>query len=362
MGIPDTSKAKGKYGKMIVTARNLVAAVMASARKAFGQAGEKLFGIANPFCETFQGEAVIEGDNIAQFLTTRTNRFGIAVTLPKTLGGLNDAIITIAKQLVEKTGTVAGLNAQQIKRIAVEYVTQACVVPVAAIEPFGTYIARAQDYRTAMKALNKAEQAANPEAFANAKDPTAIEKALAQGRNAWAKVQQYLAESAHLAALRTQIGAPLLFTGIEAWQEVAALAVDTRLAVLDEIRVLVQQRGNPYVDTATVQQAIARVAGSQLLTGGNEFGVTVETAIEAMTSSRAMGIVPNGGTQVGFDRTPTHAFGATIGGLNGYVSGKATRKDGRTIGYAFDVTEGVSPLAPFTVPIAVTAPRQQQYA
>lgn len=343
-----------------ISARNLVAAVMAIAKKTVGEAGAKLFGVANPFRTTFYGQAVVGDGNVAQFLKDRIERFGIeGVRLPSQVGSLSDAIVNVARQLAERVGTTAGLSAQQLIRIAIEYVTQACCIDETAIEPFSAYLARAKQYRTAMKTLNRTEQASNPEAFSSASDPSTIEKVLEQGRQAWASATRYLAESVHLAALRTQIDAPILFTGIEAWQAVKALNADVRLAVLNELRAAMQQSGKPYVNTAAVEQALARVAGNQFLTGGNLHGVTIDTAIEAMASSRMPGVQPNGGAQVGFDGTPAFAVGDALRGLNAHVRGTAKRKDGRTIGYEFDVTEGPSSSAPFTTPIALPTSGRQ---
>lgn len=356
-----TQQQVGRNGRMRVTARNLLVAVLGSARKVFGEAGTKLFGISDPLNaqRRFRGEAVIEGGNVAAFLKERTDRFGVdglKVVAPVS-GSLSEAIVDLAKQIVAKIGTTADLNTDQLTRIATEYVTQACCIPLSAVEPFNAYLVRAKQYRTSMKALNRAQTATSPEAFEKGSDQTTIERLLDQARQAWASATRYLAESPHLAALRTQIDAPILFTSMAAWQKVAAIVdKETRLAVIGQLRNAMELCSNPYVGTTEVEQAIERVEGSQLLTVGNPHGVSIEAAIEAMASSRMPGVKPNGGTSVGFEGTPASVLGAAISGLNAHVRGTATRKDGRTIGYAFDVTEGESPTAPFTAPIAV-APR-----
>ncbi|MDO8598896.1 MAG: hypothetical protein Q7S02_02210 [bacterium] len=361
-----TTQHKTKYRATIVGARNLVTAVMASARKTLGAAGEKLFGISNPFRTNFQGEAVIPDSNVAQFLKDRIDKFGIAgVKLPATVASLSDAIVDIARQLAKETKKIGGLNEQQVQRIAVEYVTQSTCIPLSSVESFSTYLQRSAQFRTAVKAVNKTAQASTAEAFSQGSDLGTIERLLEQGRQAWANMQRHLAESPHLAALRTQFNAPMLFTSMEGWQAVKVVNPDVRLAVLNELRCIMQTQGSPYVTTANVEQAIARVKGNEILTGGNAFGVTTSTAIEAMASSRMTGVQPNGGTQVGFDGTPAWQIGAALRDLNGHVSGTAKLKSDGTIDYAINVTEGTSPKAPFTAPIALVAARAaapQQYA
>lgn len=352
-GSSSTSGATGKtwtppqrYGQMhpAVPARDLIATLIA-------KTGKKLFGATAPLGTTsVRGKVVIEGGNVTTFLNARAEHFGLS-GVKATIGqSLDEAIIAVAKQVAEKATKPASLNADQLGRIALEYVTSACVVPMAEIEPFSTYLVRSMEYRQAVKALNAAAANSEPATFQGS-DQAQVEARNAQARNAWGTITALRSSSAHLAALRTTIAAPFIYAAMAAWQALQAFDATTRQAVIGQLRCMVAESGSPFVSETEVWSAYARFQGSSLLSTGNAFGVAIETAINAIGQTRSAQVQPNGGKKITLVAVSPDALGASIAGLRGNITGEVTAKDGRTIGLQLEVREGLPSTGTIAVPV-----------
>lgn len=352
------STAPKRYGQVhpTVPARDLVATLIA-------KTGQKLFGATAPLAMTsVRGqEAKLEGVSPAVFLNARAEHFGIPGVKAAIGQSLDEAVIAVARQITEKVAKPANLNADQLSRIALEYVASACVISASEIEPFSTYLIRSMEYRQAVKALNAAAANSEPGEF-QANDQARIEARNAQAQKAWGAITTLLSSSRHLAALRTTIAAPFIYTAMDAWKALQELDAEQRNATVGQLRCMVSETGNPFVSETEVWAAYARVQGSELLSTGNRFGVAIETAIGAISQTRLAQVRPNGGKQVTFDAASPEAVGASIAGLRGNVTGKVTAKDGRTIGLELEVREGLPGTGSIAVPVPAPTSGRPQFA
>ncbi len=351
--------APKRYGQMhpVVPARDLVATLIAKSQ-------QKLFGATAPLGTTsVRGQVVVEGGNAVAFVNARAEHFGVP-GVKATIGqSLDEAIVALARQIAEKCTKPANLNADQLGRIALEYVMSACVVPTSQVEPFQTYLARSMEYRQAVKALNAATANTEPGAF-QANDQALVEARNAQARKAWGTIIELLSADTHLAALRTTIAAPIIYASMDAWKALQAFDATTRQAVIGQLCSMITESGSPFISETEAWNAYARFQGSSLLSTGNAFGVAIETAIGAMGQTRLAQVQLNGGKEITFVAASPEALGASLAGLRGNITGKVTAKDGRTIGLQLEVREGLPGTGTIAVPVPTPAfgRQAQQYA
>lgn len=347
-----------RYGKMhpAVPVRDLVATLTA-------KTSQKLFGANEPLGTTsFRGQVPIEDGNVATFLNARAEHFGLTGVKTSIGKSLDEAIIDVAKQVVQQATKPANLNADQLQRIALEYVMQACCIDATAIEPFQTYLANAMEYRQAVKALNAAAANSEPATFQGS-DGVLVESRNAAAKKAWGTITALGTASQHLRTLRTTIAAPFIYAAMEAWKALQAFDATTRQAVIGQLRCMVAESGSPFVSETEVWNAYARVQGSELLSTGNAFGVGIETAVGAIGQSRLAQVKPNGGQKVTLVAGSPAAIGAAIGALRGDITGEIAVQDGRTIGLNLQVREGLPGTGSIAVPLPSPAfGRQQQHA
>ncbi|MDO8622523.1 MAG: hypothetical protein Q7R80_04805 [bacterium] len=356
-GTTRTARQAGKVTPSpIVHARDLVASVIA-------KSGQKLFGATATFgSSSFRGEATISGGNVAAFLQERINYFGLdGITVPASAKHLDDAIMAVAAQVAQKCGTKGELNADQVERITLEYVTSSCFCGQDQVESFASYLDRSRKMRVAIKDVNAAAQASSQEAFA--KEPTpAITQAIEAGGRAWSVIGTLLAQSRHLRTLRTTIVSPILYASVEAWKTVQAIDQRTRQAVLAELTAMIGENGNPFVAEAEIARASARVQGNLLLSSGTQFGVSATTVIRALEQTRRAQVLPNGGSRVELKGATPADIGRQIAGLNGGIDVVVERKDDQTLAMQLTVREGPPMTSPFTAMVPAPGASRQSAA
>ncbi|MDP3770790.1 MAG: hypothetical protein Q8R16_00640 [bacterium] len=358
-GTTRTARQAGKVTPSpIVHARDLVASVIA-------KSGQKLFGATATFGpSSFRGEATISGGNVAAFLQERINYFGLdGITVPANAKHLDDAIMAVAAQVAQKSGTKGELNADQVERITLEYVTSSCFVAADQVESFASYLDRSRKMRVAIKDVNAAAQTSEQQAFAKDQAVGAIAQLIEAGTRAWATVATLLATSLHLRTLRTTIVSPILYASVGAWKTVQEIDQRTRQAVLAELTAMIGENGNPFVAEAEIARASARVQGNLLLSSGTPFGVSATTVIRALEQTRRADVTKNGGSKVELKGATPADIGRQIAGLNGGIDMIVERQDDKTLRMALTIREGLPTTAPFTamVPAPVTG-RQQSAA
>lgn len=348
-----------RYGQMhpAVPVRDLVATLTAKTK-------QKLFGANDPLGTTaFRGQVTIEDSSVAVFLNARAEHFGLTGVKTAIGKALDEAIIAVAQQVAQRCTKPANLNMDQLQRIALEYVTQACCIDVTAIEPFQAYLANAMEYRQAVKALNAAATNSEPATFQSA-DQASVEARNAAAKKAWGTITALGTASQHLRTLRTTIAAPFIYTTMDAWKALRAFETKARQAVIGQLRCMVAESGSPFISETEVWTAYARVQGSELLSTGNAFGVGIETAVSAIGQSRLAQVQPNGGKKVTLVAASPAAIGAAIGALHGDITGEIVVQDGRTIGLNLQVREGLPGTGSIAVPLPSPAFSRQasQYA
>lgn len=339
-----------QYSQMCpaVPVRDLVATLIA-------KTGQKLFGANAPLGTTsFIGQVMVEERNITAFLNARTGHFGVTGVKAMIGQSLDEAIINVAQQITQRCIKPANLNEDQLQRIALEYVTQACCIVEAEIEPFQTYLARAMEYRQAFKALNAAAANSGPAAF-QTNDQAQVESRNAVALKSWGTIIALCSASPHLRALRTTIATPFIYTTMEAWKALQTFEPKSQQAVVGQLRCMIAESGSPFISETEVQIASARVQGSELLSTGNAFGIAIETAIGAISQSRLAQTQPNGGRTVRFIAAAPEAIGASLAGLRGNLTGEIAVEDGNTLGLTLRVREGLPETGTIAVPVPMPA-------
>jgi hypothetical protein len=354
-GASASNKQDRQFSHPIVRARNLVPTLIA-------KTGQKLFGASAPLgLDSFQGSAVVPDGNVYDFLAKRVKCYGVEgkdIVVPKS-GKLDEVIVSVAKQLAHTLKASTDLADEQIERIALEYVCASVFIATTKVEPFGLYVIQSRTYRTALKALNTASVMSTAEAFEKSNLRT-IEQINSEAKLAWGKITQILAQSPHLATLRTQVMVSPLYASMEAWAKLREVKAKTmRPAILAELRTMVVETGNPFISVQRIEEAWSRMDGNLLLSVGTHFGVKVETAVDSMGQSRFTNAVKtgqNGGKVIRFEGASPFDIAETIKGLHGGLTGTVSRKDDKTVAMNFEIQEGVPKASDLAVPVNVPMP------
>jgi hypothetical protein len=146
-------------GSPVITARNLVPAVIAKARaNVFG--GMKAFHLTGNTASAM----IIDGD-VRAFFERIVSRCGIAGVRAPSAKTVDDAVIDLAEQIAKQSGYSGDLDPGQVRRIAIEYVLAAVFSSSMSIEAFNAYLNGSREYRKAVKVLKGAERLTTAEAF-----------------------------------------------------------------------------------------------------------------------------------------------------------------------------------------------------
>lgn len=347
-------KQKTTVGSPVVTARNLVPAVIAKAKA-------NVFGGMKAFHPMASPEAVcVVGGDVRPIFERIASRCDVAGVKPPTARKMDDAVIALADDIAARSGYAGDLDAGQVRRIALEYVLAGVFSGPTMVESFARYLAEAREFRKLVKALKNAERLTTADAF-DANDEATVSGIIETGKHAWSGIVGLLSTSPFLAVLRTQIATPILYANGTAWGTLQAVEPGMREAVVSELKAMVAEAQNPICTIEMIHEALARVHGNLLLSEGNAYGVSIAAFIETMGANAFAGTTATGkspGKEVAFAQASLLHVGSALAGLRGSAKGTIARVDDRSMRVELTITEGL----PGNLAVPVPAARPYAHA
>ncbi|MDO8425362.1 MAG: hypothetical protein Q7T01_02510 [bacterium] len=340
----------------IISARTLVMRLTARAQELGYMKDPHLFGavaVTNP--RSFQGGfAVPYGDFIA-FLQERAERFGSTIQVRREQS-MEDAIIAVAEQVVvELAPDDPERSSNQIKRMALEYVIQTCLLRPVEVEPFVQYAEQAGKLRKYLQAVNAVRALSTEDGFASTTD-TDAERILRLATQAWSGIRTTFATSAHLGTLRERIVTAPMYTSAAVWREVQQLEPTTRRNIVSQLLAMTAEQGTQFVSRAMVADAAARITGNEMF-GGVASGVSLQDFISGAGQDRWIGATPADNDEgTSFQDSSAASVGELLSGLFGTARGTF-----KQVGDGIEVHATICDTIPtehIGVPIFVLAGRQ----
>ncbi|MDO8463609.1 MAG: hypothetical protein Q7S96_05100 [bacterium] len=343
----------------IISARNLVMSVIAQAIARKFVETPQLFGAVGVTSEhSLRGKFRVPNQDYAAFLLARAERFGIEeVQVPTSMEYIEDGIFAIAEQVAAEVLTTKDTTRDHARRIALEYVCQACFLHPDEVAPFSEYLPKKLQLAQHIEDINAAKDLSTEETF-EVMDATDVANALTEATEAWSGIRTLYATCKHLGTLQPRIVTAPIYTGIEPWQTVRDLPVEHRQATVAQIFAIMREEGTQFVPQTMVADAVAQVAGNVALVDGTPTGVSMTSFIQAGGQDALSGAKPNGGKKLELTDSPAARLGELIAGLRGAATGWIRRTDNGELEINAQIRDGNSDLYS-GVPIEVL---QQQNA